>query len=498
MMKKLLATLLALAMLALPVLSLADGDAMSMSIRLSNLNVPLTGDADTDAYLNGILNDLLDALEFVIAGRENEDGTTQVAFTLNLSGAAALTMNAQYEKDGYLFSSNLLGSDMVAISFDELTAFMENNKASMLEGGMTEEQYQQMMSQLSTAFANSSFMTGGMDLENMMEMDDLDLTATSSAMQALVNSAVITEGELTEQPEGCDEAVSVVTATVSGEQMTVVYHAMIHDVMNTTFMTTMMESLNENPVFVMDGENVDVKEAFLSALDSFSIQDDVVYTYFLDKNGELVRMEGTATMVQDNNTDDSLGFNFIINRVTEGTTASYTFDATLTNAQDESLQILGSIKPVDDGIKLNVTIASDGTTVDVAFDVNEQETASKTVTDILFTMSVKETADAEAEGFRIRVQATELEGEKEDTTIAVDVLPLDNDTPYITLTITATEGAQLEKLDGSNAVHPLSMSEEELNAWAEGVTVSAQTALVSAIQLLPESVLNMVMSMLQQ
>lgn len=140
MMKKLLATLLALAMLALPVLSLADGDAMSMSIRLSNLNVPLTGDADTDAYLNGILNDLLDALEFVIAGRENEDGTTQVAFTLNLSGAAALTMNAQYEKDGYLFSSNLLGSDMVAISFDELTAFMENNKASMLEGGMTEEQ----------------------------------------------------------------------------------------------------------------------------------------------------------------------------------------------------------------------------------------------------------------------------------------------------------------------------------------------------------------------
>lgn len=96
-MKKLLATLLALVMLALPVLSLAESDAATVTIRLSNLNVPLTEDANTDAYLNGILNDLLDALEFSLSAREFDDETLRFSGAISLSDTPALTVDGQME-----------------------------------------------------------------------------------------------------------------------------------------------------------------------------------------------------------------------------------------------------------------------------------------------------------------------------------------------------------------------------------------------------------------
>ncbi len=190
----------------------------------------------------------------------------------------------------------------------------------------------------------------------------------------------------------------------------------------------------------------------------------------------------------------------ILNRVTQDT-VSYNFDLTMSGKEDASVHMLGNMKLIDeDSFAFEMSILDNQTAqkIDLALECREEETGEKTVTDILFSINVAEDSSTTPEGVRLHVQVTEIDNEAGDCTVVVDVLPPDDDTPYITLTVTASETAALEKMNGTNAVHPLSMSAEELNAWAEGVTVSAQTALVSAIQLLPESVLNMVMSMLQQ
>ncbi len=286
MMKKLLATLLALAMLALPVLSLADGDAMSMSIRLSNLNVPLTGDADTDAYLNGILNDLLDALEVTLAAKEFDGETLRFSGSLNLSNTPALTMDVQMEKDTILMGSNLLGSDVVVITPEEMTAFFENNKDAMTESGITEEQYQQMIQQMTTALTSPAAMAGSADLD-ALDMSDLDLTATQNAAQALVESTESVQGELTEQPEGCDPAVSVYTFTTDGEKFMALVRAAVRDVMNTSYMTTLMESMSS--MFELEGEQINVKELDLTIYDAMSLQVDLVRTIYFDEDHDPVR-----------------------------------------------------------------------------------------------------------------------------------------------------------------------------------------------------------------
>lgn len=408
----------------------------------------------------------------------------------------------RWNKDTILLSSNLLGSDVIAVTPDEMTAFFENNKDTMLEGGMTEEQYQELMAQLSAMLSGSATMAGGMDLD-ALDMDDLDLTATMAAIQALVEDTEPVEGKLTEQPEGCDPATSVYTLTLDGEKLMTALRAAVKDMMNTAYMNAAMESMSA--MIEQDGEQIDVKEQILSAYDAMSLQDDVVCTVYFDKDDEVVRVEADYTLITSDDTENPLTCRLIFNRLTQDM-VSYNFDMTMTDKADESVQILGSLKQVDDDddsfvFEMSMLVNADGETqrINFAIDCKEQEANEKTVTDLLFTLSVTEDS-AEPVGIRLRMQVTEIDNETDDCTILIDVLPLEGDTSYITITITVTasETAALEKLNGTNAVHPLTMSEAELNAWAEGVTTSAQTALVSAIQLLPESVLNMVMSVMQE
>lgn len=476
-MKKLLATLLALVMLLVPVLSMAES-AMTLDISLSNVNLTPFLEEEADPSQVEIINDLINALGLTVYSMENEDGSMQLGLSLNLSGQSALTLDAQVAEDAILLGSNLLGSDVIAVTPDELIETLKNNKDALLELGLSEEDYDALMEQLPALFSDPM---SGLDA-SAMDLSDLDLTATMEAVQAFAETMQVAEGELTEQPADCDPATSVAIITMDGNAMLKVLSTAMSDIMNTAFFqnyTTLM-----NGMLQAQGEDeVDFAAVVQEMFNKLSIKDDVVVTVYADEYGDAVRVEYALTLIADGNEDDALEIDGVLTRLT-GDTLTYTLTNKLTVDGETADVVCHFILKSDTSFTVDFTASADDEVVYASLDAEMAENGG----DLMFIVTVTD-EDGNQEGMRVH----EVISEEENTTMVIDYLPLEDDTPWMTITITVSETAEQAKLDGSNAVRVLSMSEEELNAWIEGLQSNMQIALIGALQLLPESVLNMIM-----
>ena len=479
-MKKLLATLLALVMLLVPVLSMAES-AMTLDISLSNFNLTPFLEEEVDPSQVEVINDLMNVLGLTVYGMENEDGSVQLGLSLNLSGQPAVTLDAQVAEDALLFGSNLLGSDVIAITPDELIETLKNNKDTLLELGLSEEDYNALMEQLPALFSGPM---SGLDA-SAMDLSDLDLTATMEAVQAFGETVQLTEGELTEQPADCDPATSVAIITMDGNAMLKVLSAAMSDIMNTALFqnyTTLM-----NGMLQAQGEDeVDFAAAVQEVFGRLSVKDDVVVTLYADEYGDPVRVEYALTLIADGNEDDSLEIDGVLTRLT-GDTLTYTLTNKLTVDGETADVVCHFILKSDTSFTVDFTATADDEVVFASMDAEIAEIAENGG-DLMFVVTVTD-EDGNRDGMRVH----EVISEDEITTMVIDYLPLEDDTPWMTITITVSENAEHAKLDGSNAVRVLSMSEEELNAWSEGLESTMQIALIGALQLLPDSVLNMML-----
>lgn len=319
-MKKLLAVLLSIMMLAMPLTSMAENSVwdnaarQETTITIHNLNADLVAALGGDDTTMAAINDLLAALS--LTGYQQGD---EAGFDLNLSGKSVLGMaslTTAAEENQLMYVSSALLGGVIAVNSKDVEAIKEKAlRATMKMSGQSDEEIdkaiEESKEQLSgnaeyTALMEASANLSSMTEEQLMEeLTQADTTAFMTMMNEILSGAEM--AEVTEQPGDCDAAKNYVKVTVPPEKIAEMTKALLEMIHSVPSIGAYMDALFSAADTSWDDLLKELDEADLYA-------DDIVYEYWMTEAGELVRM--TASVKINNGGEEPLPISFTMTRNT--------------------------------------------------------------------------------------------------------------------------------------------------------------------------------------
>lgn len=494
-MKKFTAVLLALLMMALPVLGMAASPAEMIEGAAAAgqpIHTAVTFDAGTipglDAETAAIFNDVIDALGFTTDTQEN-----QTNFAMQLSGTDVLTLAWATEGEDTYINSNLLGGT-IAFNATEGDVIIDHLLKMAVDADMFTEsdvaEVKQLIEQLKTEMNTQ---VEAIDLEN------IDMTALLTVVEELMGK--VTTGEVTQQPKNSDPAASVITMKLTGEDITKVYKVIFDVMKNVPQFTQALESAD----LTMDGEKVTADEMIaklpeLADQIGAMVQGEIPVEIYLDEAGEPVYGIMSMTMKAEDETI-TMDMDFARRTVNEGVTYAVTIRAE--DANDEGVSITADVLETEALTTANVGIASikNGVsepviTVSVLLNKNYGETKSEEnmIVDVVVTdsdsgeeISFKIDMDSEAEV--LADGGVQYEAE-------MDLYILGMEEELFTIEVEQLSGKAVDSIVTADAVRPGTMTEDEVAQYVNNDVMNAlMNALMGLVQNLPASVLSLVMEM---
>lgn len=319
-MKKLLAVLLSIMMLAMPLTSMAENSVwdnaarQETTITIHDLNADLVAALGGDDTTMAAINDLLAALS--LTGYQQGD---EAGFDLNLSGKSVLGMaslTTAAEENQLMYVSSALLGGVIAVNSKDVEAIKEKAlRATMKMSGQSDEEIdkaiEESKEQLSgnaeyTALMEASANLGSMTEEQLMEeLTQADTTAFMTMMNEILSGAEM--AEVTEQPGDCDAAKSYVKVTVPPEKIAEMTKALLEMIHSVPSIGAYMDAFFSAADTSWDDLLKELDEADLYA-------DDIVYEYWTAEAGELVRMTASAKI--NNGGEEPLPISFTMTRNT--------------------------------------------------------------------------------------------------------------------------------------------------------------------------------------
>ena len=494
-MKKFTAVLLALLMMALPVLGMAASPAEMIEGAAAAgqpIHTAVTFDSGTipglDAETAAIFNDVIDALGFTTDTQEN-----QTNFAMQLSGTDVLTLAWATEGEDTYINSNLLGGT-IAFNATEGDVIIDHLLKMAVDADMLTEsdvaEVKQLIEQLKTEMNTQ---VEAIDLEN------IDMTALLSVVEELMQK--VTTGEVTQQPKNSDPAASVITMKLTGEDITKVYKVIFDVMKNVPQFTQALESAS----LTMNGEKVTADEMIaklpeLADQIGAMVQGEIPVEIYLDEAGEPVYGIMSMTMKAEDETI-TMDMDFARRTVNEGVTYAVTIRAE--DANDEGVSITADVLETEALTTANVGIASikNGVsepviTVSVLLNKNYGETKSEEsmIVDVVVTdsdsgeeISFKIDMDSEAEV--LADGGVQYEAE-------MDLYILGMEEELFTIEVEQLSGKAVDSIVTADAVRPGTMTEDEVAQYVNNDVMNAlMNALMGLVQNLPASVLSLVMEM---
>ncbi|MBQ7865367.1 MAG: hypothetical protein IJ350_03280 [Clostridia bacterium] len=494
-MKKFTAVLLALLMMALPVLGMAASPAEMIEGAAAAgqpIHTAVTFDSGTipglDAETAAMVNDLIDALGFTTDTQEN-----QTNFAMQLSGTDVLTLAWATEGEDTYINSNLLGGT-IAFNATEGDVIIDHLLKMAVDADMLTEsdvaEVKQLIEQLKTEMNTQ---VEAIDLEN------IDMTALLSVVEELMQK--VTTGEVTQQPKNSDPAASVITMKLTGEDITKVYKVIFDVMKNVPQFTQALESAS----LTMNGEKVTADEMIaklpeLADQIGAMVQGEIPVEIYLDEAGEPVYGIMSMTMKAEDETI-TMDMDFARRTVNEGVTYAVTIRAE--DANDEGVSITADVLETEALTTANVGIASikNGVsepviTVSVLLNKNYGETKSEEcmIVDVVVTdsdsgeeISFKIDMDSEAEV--LADGGVQYEAE-------MDLYILGMEEELFTIEVEQLSGKAVDSIVTADAVRPGTMTEDEVAQYVNNDVMNAlMNALMGLVQNLPASVLSLVMEM---
>lgn len=335
-MKKLLAVLLSIMMLAMPLTSMAENSVwdnaarQETTITIHDLNADLVAALGGDDTAMVAINDLLAALS--LTGYQQGD---EAGFDLNLSGKSVLGMaslTTAAEENQLMYVSSALLGGVIAVNSKDVEAIREKAlRATMKMSGQSDEEIdkaiEESKEQLSgnaeyTALMEASANLSSMTEEQLMEeLTQADTTAFMTMMNEILSGAEM--AEVTEQPGDCDAAKNYVKVTVPPEKIAEVTKALLEMIHSVPSIGAYMDALFSAADTSWDDLLKELDEADLYA-------DDIVYEYWMTEAGELVRM--TASVKINNGGEEPLPISFTMTRNTADGVATWL--VTIKSAED--------------------------------------------------------------------------------------------------------------------------------------------------------------------
>ena len=494
-MKKFTAVLLALLMMALPVLGMAASPAEMIEGAAAAgqpIHTAVTFDSGTipglDAETAAMVNDLIDALGFTTDTQEN-----QTNFAMQLSGTDVLTLAWATEGEDTYINSNLLGGT-IAFNATEGDVIIDHLLKMAVDADMLTEsdvaEVKQLIEQLKTEMNTQ---VEAIDLEN------IDMTALLTVVEELMGK--VTTGEVTQQPKNSDPAATVITMKLTGEDITKVYKVIFDVMKNVPQFTQALESAS----LTMDGEKVTADEMIaklpeLADQIGAMVQGEIPVEIYLDEAGEPVYGIMSMTMKAEDETI-TMDMDFARRTVNEGVTYAVTIRAE--DANDEGVSITADVLETEALTTANVGIASikNGVsepviTVSVLLNKNYGETKSEEnmIVDVVVTdsdsgeeISFKIDMDSEAEV--LADGGVQYEAE-------MDLYILGMEEELFTIEVEQLSGKAVDSIVTADAVRPGTMTEDEVAQYVNNDVMNAlMNALMGLVQNLPASVLSLVMEM---
>lgn len=319
-MKKLLAVLLSIMMLAMPLTSMAENSVwdnaarQETTITIHDLNADLVAALGGDDTAMAAINDLLAALS--LTGYQQGD---EAGFDLNLSGKSVLGMaslTTAAEENQLMYVSSALLGGVIAVNSKDVEAIREKAlRATMKMSGQSDEEIdkaiEESKEQLSGNAEYTALMEAAANLSSMTEeqlMEELT-QADTTAFMTMMNEILSGEemAEVTEQPGDCDAAKSYVKVTVPPEKIVEMTKALLEMIHSVPSVGAYMDALFSAADTSWDDLLKELDEADLYA-------DDIVYEYWMTEAGELVRM--TASVKINNGGEEPLPISFTMTRNT--------------------------------------------------------------------------------------------------------------------------------------------------------------------------------------
>ena len=494
-MKKFTAVLLALLMMALPVLGMAASPAEMIEGAAAAgqpIHTAVTFDAGTipglDAETAAIFNDVIDALGFTTDTQEN-----QTNFAMQLSGKDVLTLAWATEGEDTYINSNLLGGT-IAFNATEGDVIIDHLLKMAVDADMFTEsdvaEVKQLIEQLKTEMNTQM---EAIDLEN------IDMTALLTVVEELMEK--VTTGEVTQQPKNSDPAATVITMKLTGEDIAKVYKVIFDVMKNVPQFTQVLESAD----LTMNGEKVTADE-MIAKLPELAdqigalVQGEIPVEIYLDEAGEPVYGIMSMTVKAEDETI-TMNMDFARRTVNEGVTYAVTIRAEDTKNKGASITV--DVLETEALTTTNVGIASieNGVsepviTVSVLLNKNYGETKSEEnmVVDVVVTdsdsgeeISFKIDMDSEAEVLADGGVRYEAE---------VDLYILGMEEEMFTIEVEQLSGKAVDSIVTADAVRPGTMTEDEVAEYVSDDVMNAlMNALMGLVQNLPASVLSLFMDM---
>lgn len=494
-MKKFTAVLLALLMMALPVLGMAASPAEMIEGAAAAgqpIHTAVTFDSGTipglDENSAAIFNDVIDALGFTADTQEN-----QTNFAVQLSGTDVLTLAWATEGEDTYINSNLLGGT-IAFNATEGEVIIDHLLKMAVDADMFTEsdvaEVKQLIEQLKTEMNTQA---EAIDLEN------IDMTALLTVVEELMEK--VTTGEVTQQPKNSDPAATVITMKLTGEDIAKVYKVIFDVMKNVPQFTQALESAD----LTMNGEKVTADEMIaklpeLADQIGAMVQGEIPVEIYLDEAGEPVYGIMSMTMKAEDETI-TMDMDFARRTVNEGVTYAVTIRAE--DAKDEGVSITADVLETEALTTINVGIASieNGVsepviTVSVLLNKNYGETKSEEnmIVDVVVTdsdsgeeISFKIDMDSEAEV--LADGGVQYEAE-------MDLYILGMEEELFTIEVEQLSGKAVDSIVTADAVRPGTMTEDEVAQYVNNDVMNAlMNALMGLVQNLPASVLSLIMEM---
>ncbi len=490
-MKKFLSLMLAIMLLALPVTSLAEFNfdllgqqkAMTFSLTFADANiaalVEATGEKldEDEAAVFPMINDLINAIGIIGYEQQASADSAQIGFGLTLTGNEALNGQVLLQKDGIYATSNLLGQDTVLMTLDQLTASLEDAKAELIAQGATGAEFDQVFAPIKEVLENPGEMFSSYMKTN--DLNTMELTNFLAAFEKIEEKAE--KADASTAPAGSDKAESAITLKLSKDDIATLLQAFMDDFEATNYGAAYVKALNQG--LPASDERATLDDALKLCTDL--MKDDMVVTLYTGADGNVVSATVKAALLEEVDSKDVVDLDMVIlnNKVNDQQKVTVTATAT---EGDEKVDVLFELNMADkDNGTFNCTVTEDDTLVKVNGTI--QTTADNNVT-VDVKLDVTDGEDKFGMGFLVTAAETESSFD-----IQMKLTSLDGATTYLSILLNYALADMKPAVNTADAVQPLAMSEEEMQAWTASLETGMQMERVKIIQYLPTSVLQMMM-----
>lgn len=495
-MKKLIASLLAVVMLALPVLGLAASPD-EMLQEAVDAGRPVSGKIafdfgsfpGLDEETATIIDELLNALGFTFAQAGDQN-----SFALTLSGQDAITFAiANDELDTYV-KSNLLSDKALAFNAEEGAVLLDYLKNLAVSTGIMSEAD---VAELEASIAQMNVPTTSVSTE------DIDLTGFIATAAELALKSTTTE--VTQQPKNSDAAATVTKINFTGEDVAKLYKSIFAAVQDNP---DIISALNSMDGLTYNGEAVTAEELMaklpeLADQIGAMVEGEIPVEIYMDENGEIVYGIATVNMKGENNegVESTVTVEMDYARLTINNGVTHAINTIAKDNNGEGASVSVNILESEKLTSVNVGIASIANgaaepvvTVDVNVEKEYGETESEEDAEIAVTIIDSESK--EEISFRLEIES-EAKKVGEDVTYEsdMDLYILGMEEELLCIKVKQETGSAPESIMDADAIRPGKMTEDEFNTFlTNDVANNAMMALMGAMQNLPTSVLMLFMA----